>query len=538
MIECRPCLDLQCDLPDDLNSGGGIFSLVGYSFVVACPPGFYCFLESQTVTFPPDSIPPVRVPPPFSGIITLRLQGCQSEIVRVLPATATAAEINAAVASMQAEWAGQQAICNVISPPPPGSPGSPVPPSIPPISLPPPSTQPPALRVDVKNTAQSFTASCTPPAIGSPVTVTVAAGTYSITVLNATAAKVALAQSQVNAFALADATAQANAALACSSLCPTILASINALALLQGHVCYAPIPTPNPSGRSNLVFASRISDIIWIDNLTVQPGSISFPGETPLRLVYADSVNRIYAFINSVPCYVAVINPDTQVVVTTFTNGVSQDFQYGRYAPAKDRIYCLQSNNPVINLIVIDPNTNTITNTVPYGDIPTDQNFNAGVDYCPVNDRIYIGRQGFTNPADQLIRVFDGTALTPVVDINIATLQPYDLVYCSDFNKVCVGCQDYFTVDNAVLIIDCATNTVVGNVTIPPGLVPSTVAYNPQTKQLFADCGDFLYVIDIPTATITCAVAVVGQSLSMAFNASNNRMYRPGTGTLFIDTLG
>jgi DNA-binding beta-propeller fold protein YncE len=166
-----------------------------------------------------------------------------------------------------------------------------------------------------------------------------------------------------------------------------------------------------------------------------------------------------------------------------------------------------------------------------------DANFNAGVDYCPVNDKIYIGRQGFTNPADQLVRVFDGTALTPFVDINIATLQPYDLIYCSDFNVICVGCQDYTTTDNAVLIIDCATNTVIGNVTIPAGQAPSTVGYNSQTKQLFADTGVFIYVIDIPTASITCTVPVVSQPLSYAFNTSNNKMYRPQVGTLIIDTL-
>jgi len=127
---CNTCPPLICDLPDDLDLGGGVFSLVGFTFIINCPPGFYCFVNEQSVHIPPKRIPPVVQPPPFGETITLRLQGCTSLITRVLPGNATQAQINAAIASMQAEWASQQALCDVIHPPPP--PDEPPQPPVPP----------------------------------------------------------------------------------------------------------------------------------------------------------------------------------------------------------------------------------------------------------------------------------------------------------------------------------------------------------------------------------------------------------------------
>lgn len=110
-MTCRPCEPVICDLPNDLATGGGIFPTTGFTFIFNCPPGFFCFVNQQTIRIPPNRIPPV-IPPPVTGEnIILRLQGCLSEIVRILPGTATAAQIAAAAASMQAEWAAQQAIC-------------------------------------------------------------------------------------------------------------------------------------------------------------------------------------------------------------------------------------------------------------------------------------------------------------------------------------------------------------------------------------------------------------------------------------------
>jgi len=110
---CNVCVPLVCE-PDNLFPAGGVAALVDFSFVIECPPGFFCFTDKKTIKIGSDKIPPVKQPPPFGETITLRLQGCQSLIIRVLPANADPSQIAAAIAAMQAEWASQQAMCDFI----------------------------------------------------------------------------------------------------------------------------------------------------------------------------------------------------------------------------------------------------------------------------------------------------------------------------------------------------------------------------------------------------------------------------------------
>lgn len=116
---CRPCIGLGCDNVPDLASGidGAIYSPVDYDFLIQCPEGCYCppgafpapiVILASTI---PPVIPPILEP---GADITLRLQGCQSLITRTLPAGSSQADITAAAISMQAEWAGQQSICNAL----------------------------------------------------------------------------------------------------------------------------------------------------------------------------------------------------------------------------------------------------------------------------------------------------------------------------------------------------------------------------------------------------------------------------------------
>lgn len=116
---CRSCLALPCVNPNDLAAGidGAIYSALDFSFVVGCPPTCFCppGLFPRTISILSSTIPPV-IPPilePGTPII-LRLQGCTSLITRTLVSTATQAQIVAAAQSMQAEWAGQQALCNAL----------------------------------------------------------------------------------------------------------------------------------------------------------------------------------------------------------------------------------------------------------------------------------------------------------------------------------------------------------------------------------------------------------------------------------------
>lgn len=113
---CLPCIGIGCDNPADLAAGidSAIYSSQDFSFIVDCPTGCFCppGLFPRTITILASTILPV-IPPilePGAPII-LRLQGCTSLITRTLLASSSQADIVAAAQSMQAEWAGQQALC-------------------------------------------------------------------------------------------------------------------------------------------------------------------------------------------------------------------------------------------------------------------------------------------------------------------------------------------------------------------------------------------------------------------------------------------
>jgi hypothetical protein len=117
---CHPCIALPCVNTPDLASGidGAIYSALDYSFIVQCPTNCYCppGLFPQTISILASTIPPVVPPIPEPGApIILHLQGCTALITRTLDSTATQAQIIAAAQSMQAEWAGQQALCNAMT---------------------------------------------------------------------------------------------------------------------------------------------------------------------------------------------------------------------------------------------------------------------------------------------------------------------------------------------------------------------------------------------------------------------------------------
>lgn len=119
MAICRVCQPIPCDNPPDLAAGidGAIFSALDYSFIVSCPDTCYCppGLFPQTISILASTIPPIIPPINEPGApIVLRLQGCSALITRTLDSTATQAQILAAAQSMQAEWAGQQALCNAL----------------------------------------------------------------------------------------------------------------------------------------------------------------------------------------------------------------------------------------------------------------------------------------------------------------------------------------------------------------------------------------------------------------------------------------
>lgn len=203
MSICRDCPPQPCTLPDNLAFREPICSTKGYS--ITMPLGNIVFVE-------PEEIPCVSVPVGAPGTpITLQLMGCVGMITRTLepcvnadgtPGTVTDAAIQAAVESMQAEWATQLASpeCNPAPTP----------------------TQNPEQSETVGNSEQCATAVCpagftTEPA---PVTVCVPANTMTREVFNPTAITIAQARSEMNQIALNTALQESAANITNCSLLP------------------------------------------------------------------------------------------------------------------------------------------------------------------------------------------------------------------------------------------------------------------------------------------------------------------------------
>lgn len=87
MSDCLPCLGLNCDFPSDLSlyslDGLDYFLSGGYSFVLECPPGYYCPGFPVPWRVPPGEVPPVRFTTPTGGAqrIPLRIRCCENQYV-------------------------------------------------------------------------------------------------------------------------------------------------------------------------------------------------------------------------------------------------------------------------------------------------------------------------------------------------------------------------------------------------------------------------------------------------------------------------
>lgn len=263
-LACAPAL--ICSDPADLAPTGGYYATQDYIEVVNCPPGYKCQFGSARRTI----IHKVGIPkvPRIPGTTTLTLKGCLYVITRTLALDATQAEFEAAAASMQAEWAAQQAQCQ-----PPNTPDNPYPP-------PTPRNPNRPVCVNVENTVQSYTANCPNPGCGPPVTRSTAAGTYQQLECNPTL--VAAVQAALNAQALADATAAANGALSCtggnSFLASTGFCASNPLIWFHAEI---PECTYDGGGDVLLANAQASADL----NAQIKAGLIALgctcPGPTP-----------------------------------------------------------------------------------------------------------------------------------------------------------------------------------------------------------------------------------------------------------------
>lgn len=323
--------------------------------------------------------------------------------------------------------------------------------------------------------------------------------------------------------------------------CPAVIDNISTgpfpAGILQGFGTFA--PTPNPVTRADRVFISRLTSVGWIENTTLI-SSVAMPGSpaNPLWITYSSGNNRVYVDVDDTAgsgfSIIQVINADNGVLVTSFNNAQVQQFTFLRYIAAKDRIYALQGDGANNNLIVINPNTNSITNTVVISALVTDAL--RGVDYHPSSNRLYIGLDAVT-PPPLSVKVRDGTTFAAVASISVSPWRPQDVLYVVDTDRIYVGVQNFNTNAVAVLVINPATNLVEATIS-PAGVFSvSLLAYNSASKQLYAVTSNGVVVMAIPGNQIICTVPIPASLSTVAFSTANNKMYLPELGTQVCQTI-
>lgn len=111
------CCAVDVFVPGDLDYGSAIYPTQGFSFVVNCPPGYFCRpgIFPVTITIDKSRIPPVIIPPPGPNGNPVTLQSCSGTITRIIPPNATPTQIQVIAGQMQYTWAQEQATCDAIN---------------------------------------------------------------------------------------------------------------------------------------------------------------------------------------------------------------------------------------------------------------------------------------------------------------------------------------------------------------------------------------------------------------------------------------
>lgn len=139
---------------------------------------------------------------------------------------------------------------------------------------------------------------------------------------------------------------------------------------------------------NNLYVANRVSNNISIVDTTTNLISATISTSTPKEFTYDSKNNKLW-FIGVGPDYVGVIDPNTNTVINSVQVG-SNPFNL-EYDSNNDRIWV--SNNGSFNISIIDTSTNLISATVSLGVGPSIIKNNPVNNYMYVSD--YSGGQFF-----------------------------------------------------------------------------------------------------------------------------------------------
>ena len=233
------------------------------------------------------------------------------------------------------------------------------------------------------------------------------------------------------------------------------------------------------------------------------------------------------------PGTVTVIDGLTNTVTATITVGIRPPFLL--INPVTNKIYVPSRHDNTVS--VIDGVTNTVSKTISVGSHPTYGDINL------VTNKIYVVNNG--NGQGTTMSVIDGNTDTVTATVTVgnypqgAAVNPVtNKIYVSNYCGNTFGCNAT-PAPGTVSVVDGATNTVVGTVTV--GVAPQVIFADSATNKVWVLnlCGSTLScditgdnsnvigsVTQIDGATLATATANTGQgSGALAYNPVANKAY-------------
>jgi YVTN family beta-propeller protein len=216
----------------------------------------------------------------------------------------------------------------------------------------------------------------------------------------------------------------------------------------------------------------------------------------------------------------ATIMPMALRAQTTTTTAVGVGPYSAVVNPVTNTIYVLNQTSNSVS--VIDGATNTVTATIPTGNLP------YGLAVNPVTNTIYVGNSLSSN-----VTVINGA--TNAVTATVATgTSPNYIGVNTVTNTIYVVDEG----DNNVKVINGATNTVTA--TVPTDLLPSAIAVNPVTNMIYVpnENGADMTVIDGATNAVVKTVPTGGDyPIAVAVNTVTNTIYVAVYNSSFVTVI-
>ncbi|EZH68043.1 hypothetical protein DH09_09030 [Bacillaceae bacterium JMAK1] len=209
---------------------------------------------------------------------------------------------------------------------------------------------------------------------------------------------------------------------------------------------------------------------------------------------------------------ISVIDPSTGLVIDTIENLNDRPYQI-YFNPYTNQIIASLSYTPGRELIFIDPQTDTVTNTIRFDNLDSVD----GILYNP-NTNLYYIASYYGNQ----VAIVDGTTFEEVAQIFVPA--PYQLALdpATDLVYAPAAFSNYVSVISGTNEVD---RIVVGEPEF--GLYPAEIALNATTRRAYVSLreGNSIAVIDTATNTLVTTIPLAGRPRGIDVDPVTDKVY-------------